>query len=414
MMRLAVLIENLGPYHVARLAGAARTMDVLSIEVLDKSGVYAWQRPDLPASLAHVQLGAVKGAGGTGWTELLRHYDEHIAPFRPDAIAVTGWSTLADIAATHWAVRRGLPVIVMSDSTPWDFRRSLVVNRLKGRLLRHYAAALVGGRSHRDYLVSLGMPPEAIFLGYDAVDNDYFAAGTSAARGKRVMPELEGGRRLPAAAHGRTFLASGRFIEKKNLRRLIEAYGQFRRGRADDPADWPLVILGDGRLRAELEAQRKAQGLEAHVHLPGFRQYGDLPAFYAMAGAFVHASTTEQWGLVVNEAAASGLPLIVANRCGCAAELVEEGVNGFTFDPLDDGALAGLLGRIAECDQRAAMGAASRRIVAAWGPERFGAGLKAAAEYALAQGQRRLTVLDRLLIRGVGERQNRVRNHPSD
>ena len=56
---------------------------------------------------------------------------------------------------------------------------------------------------------------------------------------------------------------------------------------------------------------------------------------YGLASAFVHPSTTEQWGLVVNEAAAAGLPLIVSERCGCAPELVRQGVTGFLFDPYD-------------------------------------------------------------------------------
>ncbi len=68
--------------------------------------------------------------------------------------------------------------------------------------------------------------------------------------------------------------------------------------------------------------------------LPGFKPYDELPVYYALANAFVHASTSEQWGLVVNEAIATGLPVIVSNRCGCAPELVNG--NGFTFDPTNE------------------------------------------------------------------------------
>ena len=73
--------------------------------------------------------------------------------------------------------------------------------------------------------------------------------------------------------------------------------------------------------------------------------------------AFVHASASEQWGLVVNEAMAAGLPVIVSERCGCAPDLVREGVNGLTFDPCDVAELAGLMERVAAMAdwQRAAM-----------------------------------------------------------
>src|SRR5207249_5035240 len=149
------------------------------------------------------------------------------------------------------------------------------------------------------------------------------------------------------------FLASARFVEKKNLTSLIRAYAEYRdrlKGiGVTDPgykgAPWDLVLLGDGPLRETLNAQLSTLNLHSHVHLPGFKQYDELPVYYALANAFVHASTTEQWGLVVNEAIASGLPVIVSERCGCVPELVQG--NGFTFDPMDEHELASLLFRMA-------------------------------------------------------------------
>ena len=131
----------------------------------------------------------------------------------------------------------------------------------------------------------------------------------------------------------RYFLASARFIEKKNLSGLLHAYAAYRRATPDDP--WSLVVLGDGELRPELERLRGELGLDDVVSFPGYRSYQELPAYYGLASCFVHASTTEQWGLVVNEAMAAGLPVLVSNRCGCAANLVQEdgvqeGGNGFT------------------------------------------------------------------------------------
>ena len=137
------------------------------------------------------------------------------------------------------------------------------------------------------------------------------------------------------------------------------------------------MLLGDGALRSAVESRIARPDLAGSVVLAGFRQYDELPAWYGLASAFVHASTTEQWGLVVNEAMASGLPVLVSNRCGCAPDLVEDGVNGFTFDPYDVEALAGLMQRVAAMtdERRAAMGRAGQRIIADWGPERFADGL---------------------------------------
>jgi glycosyltransferase involved in cell wall biosynthesis len=156
--------------------------------------------------------------------------------------------------------------------------------------------------------------------------------------------------------------------------------------------------LGDGPLRETLNAQLSTLNLHSHVHLPGFKQYDELPVYYALANAFVHASTTEQWGLVVNEAIASGLPVIVSERCGCVPELVNG--NGFTFDPMDEHELASLLFRMATLsdDDRRRLRDASYKIAANFVPERFGEGLERAARMALELTSRRSGVIDRALL----------------
>ena len=114
------------------------------------------------------------------------------------------------------------------------------------------------------------------------------------------------------------------------------------------------------------------------VHWPGFIQYQHLPAVYRSAGIFVHPARQEPWGLVVNEAAAAGLPLIIGRRVGAACELVREGENGFLIDPDDTQSVAELLVRVTRMSEaeRRSMGAASRRIAGDFGPERFGRALE--------------------------------------
>jgi glycosyltransferase involved in cell wall biosynthesis len=157
------------------------------------------------------------------------------------------------------------------------------------------------------------------------------------------------------------------------------------------------VLLGDGPLRETLNTQLWNLDLHQHVHLPGFKPYQELPAYYGLAKAFVHVSTSEQWGLVVNEAVASGLPLIVSNRCGCVPELMN--ANGFTFDPFDEKELAGQLLKMASLsdDERNALSDVSYTISTNFGPERFGEGLEQAARVALNQ-PRKTTLIDRAFI----------------
>jgi glycosyltransferase involved in cell wall biosynthesis len=272
---------------------------------------------------------------------------------------------------------------------------------IKRRVVGLYSAALVGGQRHVEYLVELGMPRDRIFTGYDVVDNAYFARRAVEIRNSKFEIRRKYG--LPE----NYFVASARFIEKKNLPGLIRAYEEYRqtsevgRQRSEvgkESAPWDLVILGDGPLKADLCRLISDLRLHAHVHLPGFKQYDELPVYYALAKAFVHASTTEQWGLVVNEAVASGLPVIVSERCGCVPELVRG--NGFTFDPIDERELPSRLLQIASLsdDERRSLGDASYRIAENFAPEHFGEGLEQAAKLALTH-PRKASLLGRTLIK---------------
>jgi glycosyltransferase involved in cell wall biosynthesis len=228
------------------------------------------------------------------------------------------------------------------------------------------------------------MPAERIFFGYDAVDNTHFAEGADSAR--RDVDSFRRKLDLPA----RYILGSGRFVPKKNFPGLVAAYGRFARGRPDLP---DLVILGDGPERPSIEASAAAAGVRDRVRLPGFQNYNLLPAVYGLAETFIHVSLVEQWGLVINEAAAAGLPLIVSRACGAASELVVDGENGYLVRPHDiDGiaaTLTSLFNRPAAL--RTAMGAASRRVVASWGIDRFAESFSAAVSLAAQDTGRRPT-----------------------
>jgi glycosyltransferase involved in cell wall biosynthesis len=337
-------------------------------------------------------------------SELRRAFSWALDQAQPNVVAVNGWNNFGSLIAANCCVRRGTPMVVMSESSRQDELRTWWKEAIKRRIVGVYSAALVGGQRHVEYLVELGMPAERIFTGYDVVDNEYFARSASEIRNPKSEIRKKYG--LPE----NYFLASARFIEKKNLPRLITAYAEYRqrssafaKATADREvsggnAPWDLVLLGDGPLRETLNAQLSTLNLQSHVHLPGFKPYDELPAYYALAKAFVHASTTEQWGLVVNEAIASGLPIIVSERCGCVPELVQD--NGFTFDPFDESELADRLLKMASLseNERRNLSDASYRISANFAPERFGEGLERAVRAAMEVPQKRFGVMDRALL----------------
>ena len=388
---VAILFDRLGPYHLARLRACAGKMPVLALELCGESREYPWD-PVADGQLHRVTLFPRRDSDSITGAECRKRMFTCLDEEMPDAVAVPGWASAGALSALDWCRRRRRPAIIMSESTAMDERRVAWKEWIKRRIVRLAAGGLVGGRPHRDYMRSLGLPDQRIFEGYDVVDNGYFEAGADSvqAQGDALRASLE----LPE----HYFLASSRFVEKKNLFKLLAAYAVYRQEMGDEA--WSLVLLGDGPLRQPLEAQRAELNLTGHVRLPGFKQYGELPAYYALAGGFIHASTTEQWGLVVNEAMACGLPVLVSERCGCAPDLVAAGENGWTFDPRDVAGIAAALKRLSDLPaaQYAAMRQASRRRIAAWTPDTFADGMRNAVAAGLAAPMPGTALFDPLLL----------------
>ena len=159
------------------------------------------------------------------------------------------------------------------------------------------------------------------------------------------------------------------------------------------------MIAGTGPEEKKVRALIAALELDT-VHLENFVQYEDLPALYRRAGALILPSLSETWGLVVNEAMAAGLPVLVSNRCGCVPDLVYETCNGFTFDPHNTEVLARLMAKIASMQEgeRAAMGQASLHIISHWTPDTFSEGLRNAVRVALSASRPKANAVDQLLL----------------
>jgi glycosyltransferase involved in cell wall biosynthesis len=316
---------------------------------------------------------------------------------KPNVVCINGWSDGGSVAALGWCVANRVPAIIMSESTAHDHQRRQWKEEIKRRIVGLCSASLVGGSAHRDHIAELGASPDNVFMGYDAVDNDHFRKG--AERARRAESSLRQELSLPPAY----FMACSRFEAKKNLPGLLRGYARYRELASGRP--WSLVVVGDGGLKEELFALRHRLGLEGHVLFPGAKNYQELPSYYGLAGAFVHASTTEQWGLVINEAMAAGLPVLVSKRCGCAPDLVVPGSNGLLFDPDDVNSIASAMVEIADgSDGLRAMGRNSQTIVGRWSPARFAESLNEAVDAAMRRPVPLPGLIDRLLLWMLQER----------
>jgi glycosyltransferase involved in cell wall biosynthesis len=390
---LCWIVINSVPYHEVRLRAAAQRAG-LSLCLIELAGLDEFrplQQPERAPSSGRRILFPDRAWNDVDGRDMARRLATCLSELNPALVCINGWSYGGCVAALTWCLSHRVPAIMMSESTATDGPRHWWKEAIKRRVVGLCSAALVGGTRHRDYLCALGANSDRIFCAYDVVDNEHFREGAQAAR--RSEPALRRRLGLPE----RYFMACCRFTPKKNLAGIIQGYALYRRSAA--AAAWSLVIVGDGELREELLALRERLNLTEDVQFAGPKSYRDLPAYYGLAGAFVHASKIEQWGLVVNEAMASGLPVLLSDRCGCADDLVQPGVNGYLFDPDDSEGLATVMREISSdrCD-RQAMARASEEIIARWSPDRFAENLAQAAKAASIADRPAPSLVDHALL----------------
>jgi 1,2-diacylglycerol 3-alpha-glucosyltransferase len=369
-MKIAALTTVSGPYIVARYSAFATKFPKISfflIELGRVSAIYSWNS-ELITPYERIVL-SNQPAETQSSINLFRYIAKTLAEIQPDALVICGYGVPGMREALLWSLLHNKPAVLLSDTKEDDHTRNSWRETLKSLLISKYKAALVAGQPQKRYLIKLGMPTAAIFLGYDVVGNDNFHP----AKIKHLLTPIE----KPF------FLAINRFVPKKNLSFLISCYAAYRDIAGNDA--WDLVLCGDGELRPQIEQQIAELGLKHSIHLPGFLQQDEMLPYFAHASCFIHASIQEQWGLVVNEAMAAGLPVLVSNRCGCFEDLIKEGINGFGFNPNDSQQLTQLMVKISsgEVDLQA-MGQASLKRIEKFSPDDFAEGLMQAVEYALA------------------------------
>lgn len=285
-IRLVVLYTRLAGYTVACLRALRQSpgADLL---------VFA-QATEANAPFSEETIGAIGRV----------HSREEAAPasmlaaareFRPDAVLVSGWADRGYAEVCRSLKQSGVPVISGCDNqwsgTP---RQLLAACSAKWHIQRFIDVLWVAGERQRVFANALGYRGNRCWEGYYACNLEAFAAACP-----------------PTAGRPRSFLFVGRYIPEKGIDTLATAYRQYRDLVAHP---WPLICAGAGPLH---QALRDCGAVER-----GFVQPKDLPAVMAGAAAFILPSLFEPWGVVLQEAAAAGLPLIASHACGAAVHLL--------------------------------------------------------------------------------------------
>ena len=276
-----------------------------------------------------------------------------------DAVVTAGYALATTQIAIAWALFHRRPYFFRCEShTPGD--RSALRRAVKSVFLRficrHAAGGLPTGTLAREYLEHYGLARDRMRFFANTTDIAGIAARVDALRERRDEIRAQLGVTKPRLA-----VFVGRLIPAKAPLEMLEAFERVSRSRAD----WALAVVGDGDLEGEMRQRVEERGLEG-VHFLGFRQDEALLEVYAAADLFVLASRQEPWGVVVNEAAAAGLPLLLSDAVGAGADLLKPGVNGEVFPAVDVDQMTSAWLALSEREDLGRMGVRSREIVWTW------------------------------------------------
>jgi glycosyltransferase involved in cell wall biosynthesis len=280
---------------------------------------------------------------------------------RPEVVVVSGWSQFASQAAIAWCRRRRVPYLLLVSSHDAVARaawRRAVRSPIVPRIVRGAWGAFALGALSRASLVANGARPDRVRLFANTVDVPAWIARAEELQGRRGrLREALGLREDDVAV-----LSVARLAPEKGLDTLVDAVA------AADDARLVAVVAGDGDERDRLAARARASGVR--LVLPGDVEWSALVEAYVAADVFALLSRWEPWGVVVNEAAACGLPLVLSDQVGAAADLLRDGVNGALVPAGDvEAAAAALRALAADPEARRVAGAASRDLVRGWGYE---------------------------------------------
>lgn len=273
-----------------------------------------------------------------------------------DCLVIWGWSTFASQLAIAWCRTHRVPYVLFAESHFGEQRR-MWVRALKRLVVpfvvRGAATWLVTGTLAREHLVHYGADPARTWTFANTVDVAALGGRADELRPRRSQIR----KRFGFTNDDVVVLHAGRLLPVKGVDVLIEAAALARGVK--------LLIVGDGPRRSALEREAASVGIDATF--AGFLAGDQLVEAYVAADIFALLSRRETWGVVVNEAAACGLPLVLASGIGAAADLLEPGENGELVATESAQEAAAVLGRLAEdLELRARFGAESRNRASTW------------------------------------------------
>jgi L-malate glycosyltransferase len=320
--RLLFLWESFGPHHVDRcqacVAQLSDRYEICGVEIATFDANYEWRGSIGADGFAKLTLfpGVVRQKIGT-WRCFWRIITTCLS-FRAKYIFLCNYDAPAIFLSAVLLRFLGRRMAIMQDSKFDDKQRYLLKEAMKSLLYRPYHAALVAGHRTKSYLTFLGMPEERIFIGYDTLSTERIRRWAQSEPAPGGVPHGE-----------RHFTIVARFVPKKNLALALDAYAAYAARHPGAPRG--LHLCGSGELEPVLRQQAERLQLGG-IHFRGYLQEYEIARVLASSLALILPSIEEQHGLVINEAIAMGVPVLVSDNCGARDLLVRSGVNGYIFE----------------------------------------------------------------------------------
>jgi glycosyltransferase involved in cell wall biosynthesis len=236
---------------------------------------------------------------------------------RPEVVILGGYFELATWIGLAWVKLKRKKTILWFESNQFDFPRVMWKEWLKRQFVQRCDYAHVYGVSNAEYVAHLGMPADRIVMKQAVCDVGLFIA---------IKPDFTN------RGETRRLTYVGRLSPEKNLLELLSAIRDI--AKPESPGALSLRLVGYGPQEGELKAYVRNAGLEAIVEFCGAKAQTELCHIFRDSDALVLPSVHEVWGLTVQEGQCAGLPVIVSNRCGCAADVVSP-ATGWLFDVND-------------------------------------------------------------------------------
>jgi glycosyltransferase involved in cell wall biosynthesis len=212
-----------------------------------------------------------------------------------------------------WQHREARLVIWATLSEHTEQGRGILREQLRRWILPRADAVLVNGASGARYVQRFGVPKERIFLVPQTTEIQTFMCASL---------------QRPVATARRLFF-SGQLIERKGLVPFLQVLARWAQLHPGERVEFWL--LGDGPQRTALARLPLPGNVE--LRFLGTADYDRLPHFYAQAGILAFPTLADEWGMVVNEALATGMPVLGSVHSQAVEELVKDGENGWTFRP---------------------------------------------------------------------------------